>query len=62
MLRDFVTTGHYLHEERARRLAGSPVAPVRPRQRLRRAIGQGLIAIGERLAMAEKSQSLDKAA
>lgn len=62
MLRDFVTTSRYLHEERTRRLVRSPEPVVRPRQRIRRAIGQSLITIGERLTMADKQPSLDKAA
>jgi len=47
---DFVTGSHALHTEVMRRRHKSPERPRQPRHRLRWAIGQTLIRMGERLA------------
>lgn len=61
MLRDFVTTTDAMHAEYLRRNApiNEPLDP--PRHRIRAAIGQSLIQLGERLARAD-SHPVGKAA
>jgi hypothetical protein len=61
MLRDFLTTSTYLHEEYLRRRINHPEPLDQPRHGLRRALGQSLIHLGERLARVEH-HPVDKAA
>ncbi|HEX6220605.1 MAG TPA: hypothetical protein VF115_05890 [Acidimicrobiia bacterium] len=53
MLRDFLTTSSYVHAEYLRRHSSHPEPLEQPRHGLRRAIGQSLIHLGERLARVE---------
>jgi len=61
MLRDFVTTSAAMHDEYMRRHANSPEPLEQPRHGLRRAIGETLIQLGERLARVEPPP-IDRAA
>lgn len=61
MLRDFVTTSTYLHDEYLRRRIDHPEPLDQPRHGLRKALGQGLIHLGERLARVE-NDPVDRAA
>lgn len=61
MLRDFVSTTRYMHEEHVRRHANPPEPLEQPRHGLREAIGQTLIHLGERLVRVDR-QPVDEAA
>lgn len=61
MLRDFLTTSRYVHDEYLRRRINHPEPLEQPRHGLRRALGQGLIHLGERLARVEP-HPVDRAA
>lgn len=50
MLRDFVTNATYVHDEYLRRRFNHPEPLEQPRHGLRKALGQSLIHLGERLA------------
>lgn len=53
MLKDFLTNATYVHDEYLRRHAIHPEPLEQPRHGLRKAIGQRLIHLGERLARVE---------
>lgn len=61
MLKDFVTTSRYMHEEHLRRHASHPEPLEQPRHGLRTAIGQRLIHLGERLAGANRQTDREAA-
>jgi hypothetical protein len=50
------------HDEYSRRHVNPPEPRDMPRHNLKRAIGQGLIHLGERLAETNRARSVDRAA
>lgn len=61
MLKDFLTTSNYMHAEYLRRRVNHPEPLEQPRHGLRKAIGQSLIHLGERLVRVEHTP-IDEAA
>ncbi|HEX6286979.1 MAG TPA: hypothetical protein VFZ80_05795 [Acidimicrobiia bacterium] len=61
MLRDFTSTSRYMHAEYVRRRVNHPEPLEQPRHGLRKALGQSLIHLGERLARIDP-QPVDEAA
>lgn len=62
MFRELSTSSRYYHDEYVRRNITLPEPLERSRHDLRRAIGQSLIHIGERLAGVEHETQFDEAA
>lgn len=61
MLKDFLTTSKYVHDEYVRRHGSHPEPLEQPRHGLRKAIEQSLIHLGERLAKVDR-RPVDEAA
>lgn len=61
MLRDFLSTSSHMHAEYLRRRIDHPEPLEQPHHGLRKALGQSLIHLGERLARTDH-QPVDEAA
>lgn len=62
MFRELTTSSRHYHDEYIRRHIRLPEPPERSRNELRRAIGESLIHLGERLARVENTSRFDEAA
>lgn len=62
MFSDLYPRAKHFHDEYTRRHVNPPEPVEHPRHTLKRALGHGLIHLGERLAEVERSPSVDEAA